>query len=135
MQALLLESTGGFTVVDIHEFHDILDNLKVGCFDIVRLQIGSNPEAVYDIYCDDEGLLKDNPIVTAFGKNLEPLLVGNLLIAQSNAYGEQVAFTNEDITYIRQFCLRYRVKPVHSQRGKLPEYVYCIVHSDYAGRR
>ena len=129
MKSLLIEPTNGFTVVDIHDFHDILDNLKVGCFDVLRIQIGSNDNAVYDVYCDDEGLLKDNPIVTAYNKALKPLLVGNLLIAQSNSRGEQIDLTEDDIKYIQKFCVRYRTK-----LKSHPEYLYCIIHSDYARR-
>lgn len=130
MKSLLLDAYKGLEVVDINDFHDILDAINAGCFDVIRLQIGSDDKAIYDIYCDDDGLFKSDTTATAYSKNLEPLLVGNLLIAQSDDSGEQIPLTNDDIEYIAQFVLRFN----HHLPGKEPFITYCLIHTDYAGR-
>lgn len=63
---------------------DIYANLKCDCFDIATRKIG---DTYYDIYCDDEGLLKENLNISAINRNGEVMLVGNLLFTQHNAGG------------------------------------------------
>lgn len=64
--------------------------------DIVQRKIG---DKVFDIVCDDEGLLLDNPIVSAIAKDCRVMLVGNLFIC--NHYKEHLtSLSNEDEQYI-----------------------------------
>lgn len=104
MRALLIDTSKGTSVVDVKDFHDIQLRLGVDIFDIVSRQIGNDKAAIYDIYVDDCGLLKGNPIVSAFDSKGVPHLVGNLLVARHNDDGEQIPLTDEDLNYLEQWC-------------------------------
>lgn len=64
-----------------HALNDTLDEyyaaLHCTCIDIVTRKIGHRK---YAIVCDDEGLLKDNPFITAVSKENMVMLVGALFI-------------------------------------------------------
>jgi hypothetical protein len=47
------------------------------CIDITVRRVSGRP---YNIVCDDEGLLRDDPTVSAMGTDMRPQLVGNLLL-------------------------------------------------------
>ena len=104
MRALLIDTSKGASVVDIKDFHDIQTRLGVDIFDIVSRQIGNDKNAIYVIYVDDCGLLKGNPIVSAFDTKGVPHLVGNLLVARHNDDGEQIPLTDDDLNYLEQWC-------------------------------
>lgn len=56
----------------------------------------------YDIYCDDEGLFKPNPIpaiIMTDNKELD-LIVGNCFICTANEEGETVSISEEEINEI-----------------------------------
>ena len=57
---------------------------------------------IYDIICDEEGLLKDSPKISAIDNIGSPMLVGNLLIV--NMGEEDVeSLTPDDIAYIEKY--------------------------------
>lgn len=60
----------------------------------------------YDVVCDDEGLLKSNPKVSAVDNNNEPVLVGNLLLTHHDDEGHLTSLTDEDIEYSAEFMRR-----------------------------
>ena len=104
MRALLIDTSKGASVVDVKDFRDIQKKLDIDVFDIVSRQIGNDKTAIYDIYVDDCGLLKGNPIVSAYDTQGVPHLVGNLLVARHNEDGEQIPLTDEDLEYLEQWC-------------------------------
>ena len=53
--------------------------LNCSCIDIVERTIGES-EKYFTIVCDDEGLLKAAPCISAVSDLCEPMLVGNLFI-------------------------------------------------------
>ena len=71
--------------------------LNCTTFDIASRRIGDN---YYDIYCDDEGLLKCRPIVSAVSEDGEAMLVGNLFITKTNDEGETISLTAEEINEV-----------------------------------
>lgn len=72
--------------------------LNCDCIDITSRKIGKH---YYDIICDDDGLLKDSPTVTAIDvKTCRPMLVGNLLITKHNVEGENVGLTEKQVKEI-----------------------------------
>lgn len=71
--------------------------LLIDKHNIARRKVG---EKIFDIFVDDEGLLKDNPIPTAFTSDLEVALVGNLLFANHDAEGNTTSLSDEDIECI-----------------------------------
>lgn len=87
------------TVVYIDTLDDIYKAINARCFDIATRQIGTKPDKIYDIYCDDEGLLKQDNYLSAYGNN-DCLIVGDILIAKHDAQGEMVDLTQADIDYI-----------------------------------
>lgn len=85
---------------DLGEFYEYI---QCRCIDIVRRKIGGRE---FEIIIDDEGLLTDNPIVSALDRNLKPMLVGNLLIAGSEVIeGELTGLKDGDIRHIQK-CIR-----------------------------
>ena len=84
---------------DIDKFYEIIG---CRCIDIATRRIGEKKK-YYDIIVDDEGLLVDNPRVSAIDSNLKAMLVGNLIITNYNDEGETTTLTNEDIAYLSQY--------------------------------
>ena len=84
----------------------------IGCHtvDIVCRRINGK---YFNIICDDEGLLTENPKIVAIDKNRDPMLVGNLIIVgdvddDGGLLGlneEDVKLINANITTIR--TMRY----------------------------
>mgnify|MGYP000965805405 CR=1 FL=1 len=84
----------------------------IGCHtvDIVCRRINGK---YFNIICDDEGLLTENPKIAAIDKNRDPMLVGNLIIVgdvddDGGLLGlneEDVKLINANITTIR--TMRY----------------------------
>lgn len=83
--------------VTVGELADYYEQLDCDCFDIARRQIG---ERYYDIFCDDIGLFKEGAIVSAIDDHDQPMLVGNLLIANHDAEGNTISLTDDDLTVI-----------------------------------
>lgn len=79
------------------DLDDYYAQLNCSCFDIATRKIG---ETYYDIYCDDEGLLKDNPIVSAINYRGEVMLVGNLIFAHHDEEGNTVGLKERDVREI-----------------------------------
>lgn len=78
---------------DLDEFYKILDCYTI---DIVQRTINGK---VFDIVCDDEALLKDDPTPSAVRKDGKIMLVGNLFIC--NHYKEYLtSLSKEDCRFI-----------------------------------
>lgn len=90
--------------------------LKCDMFDIATRRIGEN---YYDIYCDDEGLFKCNPIVSAMSPNNHPMLVGNLFITKTDDEGETISLTDQEIEEVKR-----NLTPLFDEHGN---YHPCIV--------
>lgn len=89
--------TRNFKQVMCETLDDYYEYLDCRCFDIATRKVG---QTYYDIYCDDEGLLKADPILSAINHDGEPMLVGNLIFALHNAEGETVGLTETNIAEI-----------------------------------
>lgn len=93
----------GVCVVRADGLDDYYKLIDCRCIDIVSRRIGEN---VYDIICDDEGLLVDSPRVSAVDSAGQPMLVGNLLIAGlADEEGHLTDLTADDIDYIAKRVL------------------------------
>lgn len=97
----LLDVIGGTGLQEIECDNDNLksfqDPLRCACFTIINRKIG---DRYFDIYCDDQGLLSDNPIPSAFNSELKPVLVGNLIFAHHDNYGETTELSDDDIAHL-----------------------------------
>lgn len=83
----------------LEEFYRLIDCRYI---DIVRRKIGRK---YYDIICDDEGLFDSNPKISAIDNLGRVMLVGNLLITNTDEEGNTVSLTGRDISYIRKRVL------------------------------
>lgn len=102
MQTILLDVLNSKTeVIDIDDELDAFyDKLDCSCIDIVSRVIG---EKRYDIMCDDEGLLKDAPKISAINDMGQPMFVGNLMFFNVDEAGELVGLSDEDVEYIMTY--------------------------------
>lgn len=95
--ALLNES--GIGTIDIKgtldEYYDLIE---CDCIDIVTRKVG---DTYFDIICDDEGLLKDSPRVSAVDMHCNPMLVGNLIFSHTDD-GETVGITDDEIEFLKE---------------------------------
>lgn len=90
---------------------DVEDNLKVfyeliGCqyIDLVRRKIG---DKYFVVICDDEGLFKENPIISAVDTKFEPMFVGNLIISNADDDGNLIDLSDKDIKQILRHTKTY----------------------------
>jgi hypothetical protein len=90
--------------VDITNYKDFYTLINCTCFDVAHRQIG-HEKSYYDIFVDDMGLLKNRPIISAVDGNCDMMLVGNLVITKTDAEGEQMDLSDNDIQYIRHHIM------------------------------
>lgn len=107
------------TEIENHDLDAIYDILKCDTFDIATRKIGGR---YYDIFCDDEGLLKEEQIISAIERGLTPMLVGNLMIANHDGAGETTTLTAEDIQIIK----RHTTKLADHASGRLYTALYPV---------
>jgi len=79
---------------DLQAFYNLL-----GCewIDIVSRKIDGR---WFEIVCDDEGLLKDSPKVSAVDRMNRPMLVGNLLFFHEDGEGNLVGISDDDVVFL-----------------------------------
>lgn len=85
---------------EINELEDFYEHLECGCMDVANRKIGSKR---FDIWVDDEGLLKDSPIISAVSitdGEVVPMLAGNLIIANHDLEGNTTSLSDADIKMI-----------------------------------
>jgi hypothetical protein len=80
-------------------FYDMLD---CGTIDIVNRGF-SNSKKRFDIICDDEGLLKDEPYVSAVDTRGSAMLVGALLVVgEADDEGNLTSLSGKDIEFLKR---------------------------------
>lgn len=87
------DGTAKMTTIE-NELDEYYRILKCDIFDIISLRIGKHR---YDIYCDDNGLLKTDKIISAVDCRRNPMLVGNLFVTKTNEEGETISLSEEEI--------------------------------------
>ncbi len=104
MRALFLDmENDDVTVVEVNGLQDYYRLIGCDLIDIANREIRGER---FDIICDDEGLLKAEPQVSAVNGRGEAMLVGNLIICgEADAEGKETSLTEEDIIHIRQSIL------------------------------
>lgn len=75
------------------------DLLGCSCIDIVSRKIGTRN---FDIVCDDEALLRDDPIPSAVSHGLDPVLYGALFVAKFDGVDDLTSLTDDDAEYIAE---------------------------------
>lgn len=71
--------------------------LDCTCIDIVSRRIGGEE---FDIICDDEGLLKAHPIISAISSDRQPMLVGNLFIVKYSGAGDIRSLDDREAAHV-----------------------------------
>ena len=96
----------GLYEADCTELDDYYKHLKCSTFDVARRKIG---DRYFDLFVDDIGLFSDDPIVSVYDEHMNPMLVGNVIIANHDSMGETTSLSNEDIKMINEnvICAMY----------------------------
>lgn len=81
--------------------------LNCSCIDIVSRRLGPYR---FDIICDDEGLLTDNPRISGIDPQGLPALVGNLFFCRHDSNGNITSLTPAECAFILS-----RAYPICSQ--------------------
>ena len=91
--------------------------LQCDVFDITNRTIG---EHRYDIYVDDEGLLKSGqkPSVLTFDDDnrIVEVLVGNAFVCSHNDEGDTISLTDEQIHEVQCYVQRVRLTRIEEPR-------------------
>lgn len=91
------------------------------CIDITRRRLDGKP---FDIVCDDEALLRDNPVLSAISSTGEPMLAGNLLLLQFDGFNDLRSLTKPEIAH----CMRLMRKMTNLFDGSSH---VLLTHCDY----
>lgn len=103
-RVFVLDVENGETrIAECEELDDFYKELNAEPFDIVMRDIGGK---IFDIFVDDMGLFRDDPIVSAVSKSsFNTELVGNLIFANHDKWGNTTDLSDEDISLIRDNLL------------------------------
>lgn len=104
-------------VDELDEFYRLI---KCSHIDIARRKIGEN---YYDIICDDDGLFVESPKISAINNLGEPMLVGNLIICDSED-GYEKSLTDEQVSEVLSCIQRMYTR-------KHPQGYYMITKCEY----
>lgn len=108
--------------VEADGLDDYYKLINCRCIDIVSMQIGGKR---FEIVCDDEGLFKELPKISAINCDGEPMLVGNLLIASGVVIdGDLTSITDDEIHHITKNCRRLSTQ-------KYPDPYHMVCNMDY----
>jgi len=93
--------------------------LNCSCIDIVQRKIGGK---YFTIVCDDESLLKSDPVLSAVAPNYDPMLVGSLFICQDGGDGDLASLDESDLAHVLS-----HVAYVVTTNHPVPHAVLCDV--------
>lgn len=94
--------------VEANGLDDYYKLLNCDTIDIVTREVVSfnKIHKEYDIICDDNGLLKDNIIISAVDvKDMSVQLVGNLLVCNFDSNGNEKSLSGYDIELLKNSIL------------------------------
>lgn len=96
--------------------------------DITCRRIGEEVDAKYfNFICDDEGLLKGFPTVTAISSDNQPMLVGNLFICNDDGEGNLTSLSDDDISIIEKNIKTVVYETPHGKR----KCNVCLINCNY----
>jgi hypothetical protein len=87
-----------FTEVVIEKFEDLYKAIGCDLVELTRRKVGGK---YFDIYVDEEGLLKEAPEVTAVNRDCDCPLVGSLVFANRDDEGDVDSLSDNDIRRIK----------------------------------
>lgn len=80
--------------------------LNCDCIDIVTRKIDG---VTYDIICDDEGLLKAGPVISAISRDRQPMMVGNLFIVKFDGQDDVRSLTDAECAHVLRCVSNVRI--------------------------
>lgn len=112
--------------LEYNSYKDFYSVLKCGTFDI---QCRSFNGKYLDIYCDDEGLFKENNItsIVTIDNNGDVVeqIVGNVFICSHNDEGDSISLTDDEIVAV--LSTTHKVVITSPANGKQVVTTVCIV--------
>ena len=114
IQVLTLEVDHKNKVIVLHvrfiDSDNVLSELYkiIGC-DLVKVVQVEIEGKFYDVYCDEEFLLKEKPVPTLY-INAEQILCGNLVFTTCDTDAKRGSVTEEDIGKLIDFILIQAIK-------------------------
>lgn len=87
--------------------------LDCDTIDIVEREINGT---YYDIICDDEALLKGDPLPSALDKLREPMLFGRLFVCHHDDEGELTSLSDEEVKSVLRRCEKGAYLDVRNNR-------------------
>lgn len=114
LTTILLDTVNGSTkVITVKDdLDDFYEKLNCDCIDIVYRTINGKE---FSVMCDDEGLLKSQPTPSAIDKDMNIMLVGNLMFFNDNEEGELESLSEADIIRITDSTMVF----MDIKRGKM----------------
>ena len=89
------KENGSRSVLDkLENWYKLLDCSTI---DIVTRKVGKR---TFDIICDDEGLFRDKPWISAVDHDYHPALVGRLFLCHHDEAGNLTSLEPDDVEYI-----------------------------------
>ena len=110
--------------LEVNSYKDYYPLLKCDTFDIQTRNFNGK---YLDIYCDDEGLFKENnqvAIVTMDGKRIIEQIVGNVFITNHNEDGDTISLTEDEIASVLSTI---RILATVGANGELKQQIVCMV--------
>lgn len=100
-------------MVEIEEkLQSYYDVLNCDCIDVAVREIDGKE---FDIICDDEGLFKQDQIVTAVNEAMQPQLVGAILVVQHDGQGDFQSLTDGEVEIVSNRVVQY----IDMAKGKI----------------
>lgn len=85
---------------NLHAYYELI---QTDLIDIQTRAIGYHKKKPYAIVCDDEGLLKSEPKISAIDSVGKVMFVGNLFVVKNGEDGELASLEQKDIDYLSRF--------------------------------
>ncbi len=83
---------------DLQVFYDMID---CRCVEMPERRIGNVGTHYFNIICDEEALLKEQPTISAVDNSMQPMLFGNLIICKVNYNtGNLKGLTEKEAEYV-----------------------------------
>ncbi len=103
LTGVLIDVSSGLPVIkdgsfDANDFKSLYPLLNCRVFTIATRKIGGK---YFDIYLDDEGLLKDGNIVSAISIDNSEVLVGNILVVKHDDDGGIVGLDKDEMKFVK----------------------------------
>lgn len=123
IKAFLIDVIGGNSrVVEIeNKLEDYYRELHCELIDIQSRKVGKK---VFDIICDDEGLMKEDNKISAIDNLGAPMFVGNLLVVNCKD-GVETGLEDDEIEYVRDRVQKLCTRNFPEGYEMLTQVEYC----------